>query len=130
MSSYFWIHSKFLFWQFYIKRVLITHGEKHAASLEYTNKCYCRKCLGNFTVVMEELDIDFAVEDNKANMKTRMKKIIRWIDILITSHNNPFDNPLTVFEKLINFDDFLQNLKLDSKRYVSQNDRIFLVSLD
>ena len=43
----------------------------------------------------------------------------------------PLDNSsLNVFEKLINFDDFLQLLKSGSERCASQNGRKFFVSLD
>ena len=42
----------------------------------------------------------------------------------------PLDNPLKVFEKLLNFDKFLQYLKLESDRYATQNGRTFKVSLD
>ena len=42
---------------------------------------------------------------------------------------DPLDNPFNVFEKLINFDDFLQHLKLKSVRYASQNGRRLIVFL-
>ena len=41
----------------------------------------------------------------------------------------PLDSFLNVLEKLINIDDFLQHLKLQSERYASQNGRTFAVSL-
>ena len=34
---------------------------------------------------------------------------------------DPLDNPLKVFKKLINLDEFLHHLKLESKRYAAQN---------
>ena len=40
------------------------------------------------------------------------------------------DNPLKVFEKLINLDKFLHHLKLESERYAAQNGRTFEVSKD
>ena len=39
-------------------------------------------------------------------------------------------NPLKVFEKLINLDEFLHHLKLESERYAAQNEKIFEVSMD
>ena len=42
----------------------------------------------------------------------------------------PLDNFFNIFEKLINFDDFLQYLKLKSEKYASQNGRTFVISLD
>ena len=40
------------------------------------------------------------------------------------------DNPLKVFEKLINLDEFLHHLKLESERYAAQNGKTFEVSMD
>ena len=37
---------------------------------------------------------------------------------------DPLDNPLKVFEKLINFGEFLHHLKLESERYAAQNGKI------
>ena len=39
-------------------------------------------------------------------------------------------NPLKVFEKLINLDEFLHHLKLESERYTAQNGETFEVSMD
>ena len=43
---------------------------------------------------------------------------------------DPLDNPLKVFEKLINLDGFLHHLKLESERYAAQNGKNFEVSID
>ena len=43
---------------------------------------------------------------------------------------DPLDNPLKVFEKLINLDEFLHHLKLESERYAAQNGKTFEVSMD
>ena len=43
---------------------------------------------------------------------------------------NPLDNPLKVFEKLINLGKFLHHLKLESKRYAAQNTKTFEGSMD
>ena len=40
------------------------------------------------------------------------------------------DNPLKVFEKLINLDKYLDHLKLESGRYAAQNGKFFEVSMD
>ena len=40
------------------------------------------------------------------------------------------DYPLKFFEKLINFDEFLHRLKLESERYAAQNGKVFEVSMD
>ena len=37
---------------------------------------------------------------------------------------DPLDHPLKVFEKLINLDQFLHHLKLESERYAAQNGKI------
>ena len=42
----------------------------------------------------------------------------------------PLDNPLKVFEKLVNLDGFLHHLKLKSEKYAAQNGKIFEVSMD
>ena len=42
----------------------------------------------------------------------------------------PLENPLKVFDKLINLDKFLYHLKLESKRYAAQNGKLFGVSMD
>ena len=44
-------------------------------------------------------------------------------------HIDPFDNPLKVSEMLINLDKFLQHLKLESERYVTQSGKNFKVSM-
>ena len=38
---------------------------------------------------------------------------------------DPLDNPLKVFEKLINLDEILHHLKLESERYAAQNGKFF-----
>ena len=43
---------------------------------------------------------------------------------------DPLDNPLKVFEKLINLDKFLHRLKLESEKYAAQNGKTFEVSMD
>ena len=43
---------------------------------------------------------------------------------------DPLDNPLKVFEKLLNLDEFLHHLKLESERYAVQNGKTFEVSMD
>ena len=43
---------------------------------------------------------------------------------------DPLDNPLKVFEKLINLDEFLHHLKLESERYATPNGKKFEVSVD
>ena len=43
---------------------------------------------------------------------------------------DPLDNPLKVFEKLINLDEFLHHLKLESERYAAENGKTFEVSMD
>ena len=43
---------------------------------------------------------------------------------------NPLDNLLTVFEKVIDFQKSLRYLKNESGRYVSENGRSFVISLD
>ena len=44
-------------------------------------------------------------------------------------HIDPFENPLKVSEMLINLDKFLQHLKLESERYVTQSGKNFKVSM-
>ena len=43
---------------------------------------------------------------------------------------DPLDNPLKVFEKLINLDEFLHHLKLESEKYAAQNGKTFEVFMD
>ena len=43
---------------------------------------------------------------------------------------DPLDNTLDAFEILINYDDFLQHLKLESEIYAPKNGRKFVISLD
>ena len=43
---------------------------------------------------------------------------------------DPLDNPLKVFEKLINLDKFLHRLKLESEKYAAQNGKTFEVSIN
>ena len=43
---------------------------------------------------------------------------------------NPLENPLKVFEKLINQDEFPHHLKLDAETYAAQNGKIVEVSMD
>ena len=43
---------------------------------------------------------------------------------------DPLDNPLKVFEKLINLDEFLHHLKLESERFAAQNGKTFEISMD
>ena len=40
------------------------------------------------------------------------------------------DNPLTVLEKIIDFDEFLQHLKIECDKYASQSNRRFVISFD
>ena len=43
---------------------------------------------------------------------------------------DPLDNPLKVFEKIINLDEVLHHQKLESERYAAQNGKTFEVSMD
>ena len=43
---------------------------------------------------------------------------------------DPLGNPLKVFEKLINLDEFLHHLKLESERYAAQSGKTFELSMD
>ena len=43
---------------------------------------------------------------------------------------DPLDNPLKVFEKIINVDEVLHHQKLESERYAAQNGKTFEVSMD
>ena len=43
---------------------------------------------------------------------------------------DPLDNPLKVFEKLINLDELLRHLKLESERYAAQNGETFEVCMN
>ena len=43
---------------------------------------------------------------------------------------DPLDNPLKVFEKLINLDELLRHLKLESERYAAQNGKTFEVCMN
>ena len=49
---------------------------------------------------------------------------------VVLLHVDPLDNPLKVFEKLINVDEFLHHLKLESERYTAPNGRTFEVPMD
>ena len=40
------------------------------------------------------------------------------------------DNPVNVFGKLINLDESLHNLKLESERYAARNEKTFELSMD
>ena len=95
MASYFWMHLKVLFWQFYFKGELIIHRERNVASSEYTNKYYSIKCQGNLGFCWNWLRSWFGwfnrrfvcwvflLKTMKTNMKTKMKKTFRWVHLII-----------------------------------------------
>ena len=49
-------------------------------------------------------------------------------EVLLDIHE--LDSPLRIFDKLINLNDFLSHIKIESERYAAQNGRNFEVSLD
>ena len=107
-------------------------------------------------LVVEDKDNDTDVQDEKINESSNVVdsaakskddtlKVIHWTKSTryinaqkeCTKFNgevlldiDPLDNPLKVFEKLINLDEFLHHLKLESERYAAQNGKTFEVSMD
>ena len=65
-------------------------------------------------------------KDNDTDVQD--KKIKLNGDVLLDI--DTLDNPLKVFEKLINLDEFLHHLKLESERYAAENGKTFEVSMD
>ena len=100
--------------------------------------------------VVEDKDNDTDVQDEKINESSKvvdsaakskddtlkvihLTKSTRYINAQKECTKldiDPLDNPLKVFEKLINLDEFLPYLKLESERYAAQNGKTFEVSMD
>ena len=100
--------------------------------------------------VVEDKDNDTDVQDEKINESSKvvdsaakskddtlkvihLTKSTRYINAQKECTKldvDPLDNPLKVFEKLINLDEFLHHLKLESERYAAQNGKTFEVSMD
>ena len=63
------------------------------------------------------------------NAKKKKKKCTKFYGEVLLDID-ALDNPLKVFEKSINLDEFLHHLKLESERYTAQNGKTFEVSMD